>query len=147
MTSRLARLPRSGGLLLCVGCTAREQCRLGITSFAGDGPGRYVAEVSCSPENISGPDIAHGGWVAGVLDEVVGLGCVEELGRPAVTCRLEIRFRRPTPANRPLRVEAVVEGSSNGRIRGSGILVLVETGELLATVEGEWTARRPGSAR
>jgi acyl-coenzyme A thioesterase PaaI-like protein len=122
---------------------------LGITSFAAaadSGPGRYVAEASCGAENISGPDIAHGGWVAGVLDEVVGLGCVEVLGRPAVTCRLEVRFRRPTPANRPLRVEATVEDPADGRIRGSGTLVLAETGDVLAMADGEWTARRPGRA-
>ena len=143
MTRRIDDLPHAGGLLLCFGCHQLGACRLGISAFASDGPHRYVAELRCGVENTSGPNIAHGGWVASVLDEVVGLACVEELGLLAVTTRLDLRFRRPTPTERLLRIEATVRESSGNRVSAAGSLVLAETGEILATVTGEW-AVRPG---
>jgi uncharacterized protein (TIGR00369 family) len=46
--------------------------------------------------------IVHGGIVATLLDELCAWACSTR-GHHSVTGRLEVRFRRATPVNRPLR--------------------------------------------
>jgi len=46
-------------------------------------------------------DILHGGLVSTLLDECVGK-LAAELGLPAVTAELTVRFLRPIPLGRPL---------------------------------------------
>ena len=54
------------------------------------------------------PDHVHGGFVAAMLDEV--LGYVQSLGgNPGMTGRLNVAYRAPTPLHRTLRLEAWVE--------------------------------------
>ncbi|GAB4257630.1 MAG: PaaI family thioesterase [Deferrisomatales bacterium] len=48
--------------------------------------------------------IVHGGLVTTVLDEAMGK-LSAALGMPAVTAELTVRFRKPVPPERPLRVQ------------------------------------------
>lgn len=138
----LSRFPRAGGLLLCFGCQSRASCRLGVNSFRPSDADSWVAELTCPADQASGPDIAHGGWVASVLDEVVGLACVEAAGLLAVTAQLHLDYHRPTPVDRPLRITARVDGHTGDHWRASGTLLLAESGAPLASANGIWVARR-----
>ena len=54
------------------------------------------------------PDHVHGGFVAAMLDEI--LGYVQSLGgNPGMTGRLNVAYRAPTPLHRELRLEGRVE--------------------------------------
>jgi acyl-coenzyme A thioesterase PaaI-like protein len=53
------------------------------------------------------PTCVHGGVIAELLDEMLGASTIVA-GHPAVTGTLTIRYRRPTPLNTDLRVEARV---------------------------------------
>jgi acyl-coenzyme A thioesterase PaaI-like protein len=64
-----------------------------------------VADVVIPAVFAGWPGVAHGGVVAGLLDDVLG-HLATAVGGFAATARLEIEFRRPTPVGRPLRVEA-----------------------------------------
>ncbi len=75
--------------------------------------------------------VVHGGLVATVLDEAVGKLSVS-LGMPAVTAELSVRFLRPVPTARPLRVR--------GRITEVRSRVLL--GEAEATLEDGTLAAR-----
>jgi acyl-coenzyme A thioesterase PaaI-like protein len=51
------------------------------------------------------PTCVHGGVIAELLDEVLGAANIVA-GHPAMTGTLTVRYRKPTPLNADLRVEA-----------------------------------------
>jgi len=51
------------------------------------------------------PGCVHGGFIAMLLDQLLGHANLEN-GMPALTSRLEIRYRRPTPLFTDLELEA-----------------------------------------
>ena len=80
-----------------------------------------------------GPGIVHGGVVGAALDEACGLLATWHRF-PAVTARFAVRFRRPVPINRPLRVSSRVTAERGRRIEIAAELHDDET--LLADAEG-----------
>ena len=76
---------------------------------------RFVTETTLVREYQSYTGVAHGGIVSTLLDEAMG-GYLVALGEKAVTGRLSVRYRRPTP--RPLRQDESKRGS--GRRNGHG---------------------------
>jgi acyl-coenzyme A thioesterase PaaI-like protein len=68
-----------------------------------------------------GPGLAHGGFVAAVLDEALGMATIFS-GGPGMTGELTIRYRRPTPLHRDLTVEARLDSQSGRRLAMSGEL-------------------------
>src|SRR5215216_860637 len=101
--------PRNdGGVALCGSCRRSQTCRLGLTTERLDADGVASFDLVCPPEHEGGPHVAHGGWTAGVLDEV--LGHVPLLhDQLTVTGTLEVRFVRPVPIERPLRARAWID--------------------------------------
>jgi len=84
----------------------------------GDGAGR--AEVRCDPIWQGGQRIAHGGWVAAVLDDVVGRTLAAQ-GTFVVTSELAVEYLRPTPVDEDLFVttEARPDGDRRWRVTAS----------------------------
>lgn len=68
--------------------------------------------------------IVHGGLVATILDEAVGKLSVS-LGMPGVTAEMAVRFLKPVPPGRPLRVR--------GRITEVRRRILVGQSEAILT--------------
>jgi acyl-coenzyme A thioesterase PaaI-like protein len=79
------------------------------------------------------PGYVHGGWVALAFDEMLGLANVAG-GRGGLTGRLTVRYRRPTPLRRELRMEAHTARVDGRRITTVGSLFDGDT--LLAEAEG-----------
>lgn len=127
-------------LWLCGGCQRAGACRLGITRERLVGPGRFKAELACGPEHEAGPKIAHGGWTAAVMDDLLGHISASE-GRRAVTASLMIEFLRPVPVERPLLAIAWCESNSGGRRLHRAELTLASTGALLARGAGVFVER------
>jgi acyl-coenzyme A thioesterase PaaI-like protein len=65
------------------------------------------------------PGCAHGGFVAALLDEALGMACIFS-GGPAMTAELTTRYLRHTPVGKPLRVEARLDDVDGRKIRASG---------------------------
>jgi acyl-coenzyme A thioesterase PaaI-like protein len=63
-----------------------------------------IAEVTLGAAAAGSPDIAHGGIVAALLDDIMGFVLSSLQRSPGVTARLEIQFRRPVPIGVPLSV-------------------------------------------
>ncbi len=76
--------------------------------------------------------MAHGGWTAGVLDEVLGHVPIL-LGQLSVTGTLTVRFLKPVPIERPLEARAWVDRVERQKWFCSGQLVLASSGAELAT--------------
>jgi acyl-coenzyme A thioesterase PaaI-like protein len=61
------------------------------------------------------PGAVHGGYVAGLFDDVCG-GALRFTEGPAVTGRLTVRYRQPTPVDTDLRFEAWIDADRGRRI-------------------------------
>jgi acyl-coenzyme A thioesterase PaaI-like protein len=75
----------------------------------------------------------HGGVVGAALDEACGLLATWHRF-PTVTARIAIRYRRPVPINRPLRISARVTADRGRRIEIAA--ELTDGDEVLAEADG-----------
>jgi len=99
-----------------------------------------TTELVCDESHEGGPGVAHGGWTAGALDELVG-HVVLQHDRLSVTGKLTVSFLRPVPINRPLQATARRVREGNGRWYVHAEIALAATGAVLATAEGEMVLR------
>jgi acyl-coenzyme A thioesterase PaaI-like protein len=131
------------GVALCAACRRRGDCRLGLGREQLMDDGSVETDWVCTDEHEGGPEVAHGGWTAGVLDEV--LGHVPMLrGQLAVTGQMTVRFVKPVPVGRPLHARAWVERVEGHRWYVASELTLTSTGALLARGEAVMVARDRG---
>ena len=80
-----------------------------------------AGEVVVGPLFQGGPGLVHGGIIALLIDHA--MGCVAARpDRPAMTVRLVIRYRRPTPLGVPLRVSATLEGIEGRKLHLSATI-------------------------
>jgi acyl-coenzyme A thioesterase PaaI-like protein len=98
-----------------------------------EGGQTYESEVTFGVHHQGGPGIAHGGIVGAALDEACGL-LATWYRFTTVTARIAIRFRRPAPINRALRISSRVTAERGRRIEISAALRDGE--ELLAEADG-----------
>jgi len=98
-----------------------------------EGAAAYESQVTFGVHHQGGPGIAHGGIVGAALDEACGLLATWHRF-PTVTARIAIRFRRPAPINRALRISSRVTAERGRRIEISAALRDGE--ELLAEADG-----------
>jgi acyl-coenzyme A thioesterase PaaI-like protein len=105
-----------------------------------------IGEVVVGPLFQGGPGLVHGGIIALLIDHA--MGCVAATpGRPSMTVRLDLRYRRPTPLGVPLtvsvrldRVEgrqlhlsAFISAGGEVTVEADGLFLML-TPENLATV-------------
>jgi acyl-coenzyme A thioesterase PaaI-like protein len=129
-----------GGVALCGACRRTGSCRLGLTTERLDDGGHAHFEIACPTDHEGGPGVAHGGWTAAVLDEVLGHVPILH-GQLAVTGTLTVRFVKPVPLELPLEARAWVARVDGLKWFVAGELVLAASGALLASAEGVWIAR------
>jgi acyl-coenzyme A thioesterase PaaI-like protein len=98
-----------------------------------EGAATYEAEVTFGVHHQGGPGIAHGGIVGAALVEACGLLATWHRV-PTVSARIAIRYRRPAPINRALRISSRVTAERGRRIEISAELRDGE--ELLAEADG-----------
>jgi len=75
--------------------------------------------VTFGPAFEGAPGIVHGGFVAALLDEALGMAGVFS-GGPAMTAELTTRFRQHTPIATALRLEARLDSVDGRKVRTSG---------------------------
>jgi acyl-coenzyme A thioesterase PaaI-like protein len=68
-------------------------------------PNRITGTVKFGPAFEGPPGHAHGGWVAGILDHLMGMTHVHT-GHPGMTGGLSVRYLKPTPLNKLIEVSA-----------------------------------------
>lgn len=95
----------------CFGCGADNPIGLHLPWDAVEPAGRperYAAGLVLDARHQGGPGLAHGGIVSAALDEAMGI-LAQHVAFPSVTARIEVRYRRPVPTGRQLRLEARLE--------------------------------------
>ena len=91
-------------------------------------PPRLLARFDPRPDHRGPPGYLHGGVAASVLDETMASLSWALEGRPSVTARLELRYRKGVPLDgTPVRVEAWREKDGPRRVQKVvGRLVLAD---------------------
>jgi len=136
------RAVRSGiGVVLCVSCQRISRCRLGLRRETLQPDGVVVSEIECPRDNEGGPNVAHGGWTAGIFDEMVGHALLLH-GEFVVTGTLQVKFLKPVPVERPLIGRAREVGREGRRVSVEADMVLSGTDVVLASAEAIMV-RRP----
>lgn len=77
--------------------------------------------VFFGPAYEGAPGCVHGGFISATLDEALGVACAFA-ENPGMTAELTVRFRRPTPTEVPLRIEARLDRQEGRRTYTSGEL-------------------------
>jgi acyl-coenzyme A thioesterase PaaI-like protein len=104
--------------------------------------GSVRSEITMRPIHEGPPGAVHGGWVASLLDQLLGIAnTVAHVG--GMTAELTVRYRKATPYGVPLIVQARTDSVDGRRIYASG--------EILAggvvTAEATGLFLRPSDAR
>lgn len=82
----------------CFGCGLDNPIGLQIDDFSQDGD--TVSARFIPRDGFRGfHDILHGGIVATALDEILGWTAILVVGTMAVTAKIEMKFRKPAPAD------------------------------------------------
>lgn len=136
--------PISGSaVILCGACKKLGHCRLGLTEERLDAQGVMHARITCPPDHEGGPNVAHGGWTASAMDEILGHVTLLH-GALVVTATLTVDFIKPVPIERELEARAWIDSREGRRVYISGELRLASTGALLAKAKGIWVTRDIG---
>jgi acyl-coenzyme A thioesterase PaaI-like protein len=97
----------------CLGCGPDNPGTLGLRlAIAGE---RVTGEVTLDDRHQGAPGFAHGGAVATALDDTLGTLLVV-VGKPAVTAKLEVNYRRPAFLGRRFTLEAWVEREEGRKV-------------------------------
>jgi len=131
-----------GSVVMCVACRRLGRCRLGLTGESLVEFGSTVTRLSCPSDHEGGPGVAHGGWTAAALDEILG-HMVLLSGHMAVTGSLTVEFLKPVPIERELEARAWLDRREDGKWHNVGELRLISTGALLARATGIFVERNP----
>lgn len=86
---------------MCFGCGKENEFGLQL-EFSLE-KGKAMAEFTLKPRFQGWNGIAHGGIVATVLDEAMAWA-IKSFGIKAVTAEMSVKYRKPTPIGKPLKV-------------------------------------------
>ncbi|MFZ4515404.1 MAG: PaaI family thioesterase [Acidimicrobiia bacterium] len=89
-------------------------------TYDWDAERRSLVATGTLPAAFEGPPgYAHGGMLAMLFDEIIGMGNIAA-GYPGMTASLTVHYRRPTPIHRPLTFTALVDHVDGNTIEASG---------------------------
>jgi acyl-coenzyme A thioesterase PaaI-like protein len=126
---------------LCGGCRKEGHCRFGIGALTLNGD-MATAPVRCAALFHAGPNVAHGGWIAAVMDDLVGRALMQR-GARAVTASLSVDFLKPVPVEEDLEAQVVI-GERQGRRWIVGASLRLARGSVdLARAQAVMIERRP----
>jgi acyl-coenzyme A thioesterase PaaI-like protein len=124
-------------LARCLSCKALgTTCRFGIIEEIVVENG-IDGRAELGPQHEGGPDVAHGGVVAGILDEVVGHAAMSR-GLLVVTRTLTIDYLKPTPLATPLTLASRVDLVDGRKWTITGTISLPGSGTVVARGTGVW---------
>ncbi|MFQ5899719.1 MAG: PaaI family thioesterase [Candidatus Methylomirabilia bacterium] len=84
----------------CFGCAPNHQIGLRVRCFKAEEG--VISPIIISKQFEGPPGVAHGGIVAGYLDEILAAAAVYQGGRICLTGELTVRYVRPVPLDTPL---------------------------------------------
>ncbi len=125
----------------CVGCGRDNPCGLQITALF-DASRRCAESWLVVPEHTTGSlEIMHGGFVALVLDEIMGK-VLSGMGIKAPTAELSVRYRAPVRIGTEVHLHAEYIGGERRAHRVHGRVCDAATNAVLAEAEAVFVVPR-----
>lgn len=109
---------------------------IGLKLIFAEYPDHYETHFTAGPEHQGYDGIVHGGILSTLLDEITARYIYAQ-GKNAVTARLEVRFRRPTPIGVELKVTGKIVAQRGKLYEMAGAIALPDgtvTADAKATV-------------
>ncbi len=125
----------------CFVCGVQNSLGLKAKFYESEG-GETVAIFTPKKEFQSYPGVMHGGISATILDETIGRAIMNKYGQNSfgVTLELNIRYKKPVPTEKELKVVGRII-SDKGRIfEGSGEIYLPD-GTVAVSAQGKYLKR------
>lgn len=101
-----------------------------------------VGECTLQPIQEGPPGAVHGGWVATILDQLLGHATAAS-GNRGFTAELTVRYRRPTPYGVPLTLHGRTDDVDGRRVRASAEIVV----DGVVTAEAQALFLKPSEER
>ncbi len=117
----------------CFGCGLANAAGLQLEFLLA--PDGSVVSLTVVANSFDGhPGYLHGGIIATLLDEAMSKA-VRALGKPSMTRKMEVDYRRPVPSGVPLRIEGCVVRNES-RKHWAEAKILSAEGQILAEATG-----------
>jgi uncharacterized protein (TIGR00369 family) len=125
----------------CFGCGQANPQGLRLR-FRRVAPGVVEGEYTAPEHQAGAPGVVHGGIQAALLDETLGFAAIaarepDGPDSPIVTVEFTLRYRRPAPTGRLLRLLGRVVRSDDRDIWMAGE-IQDETGRVLTEADARW---------
>jgi uncharacterized protein (TIGR00369 family) len=122
---------------MCLVCGRDNSAGLGARFFELE-DGELAGVFRPREEHQGYPGRLHGGVVSAVLDETIGRAInLADEHTWGVTVELNVRFRKPVPLDREVRVLGRITRDSGRLFEGTGEIVL-EDGSIAAEAQGKY---------
>ena len=121
----------------CFACGTLNTHGLGLVIHVE--PRRAWVDVELDRRFQGWDDIAHGGIICTILDEVMAWSLAGE-DNWGVTARMQVEFRKPVPIGQPIRAEAWITRARRRVIDTEARLTDGTAGPVLATATGVYVA-------
>ena len=125
----------------CFACGTLNTSGIGLVLHVE--PNRAWTDVTLEQRFQGWDDIAHGGILCAVLDEVMAWSLVAE-DNWGLTARMAVEFRKPVEIGRPIRAEGWITRSRRRIVDTAAHIVDPQTGQELATATGVYVAADEG---
>ena len=101
--------------------------------------GRCWTDLTLARRFEGWQDMAHGGVVTAILDEVMAWSLIDQ-DRLGFTARMEVRFHHPVEVERPIRAEGWVTAVQRRKFQTAAHLVDTASGRVLAEATAVYLA-------
>ncbi|QDR81881.1 PaaI family thioesterase [Sporomusa termitida] len=123
----------------CFGCGPHNPIGMKLSFRAEEN--RYLTTFVPGPEHQGYDGIMHGGLISTLLDEVMAR-YLHAQGLNAVTARLEVRFRQPTPIGQELTISGWITGQRGKMYELAGNITLPDgtvtaEGKAIIAIKGD----------
>ncbi len=121
----------------CFACGTLNTSGIGLVLHVE--PGRAWTDVTLEQRFQGWDDIAHGGILCAILDEVMAWSLVAE-DNWGLTARMVVEFRKPVEIGHPIRAEGWITRSRRRLVDTAARIVDSRTDQELATATGVYVA-------
>lgn len=122
----------------CFACGARNV--YGLRMRVGYEDGAAVCRLTLGRQYQGWDNIAHGGIVSTVLDEITAYAVINYVGQ-GLTTHMETTYRKAVPLGVPLKAVGRVTGHRSRMATAEGRIYLAEDDTLLAEATSRWVIK------
>jgi len=123
----------------CFACGTENECGMQLRAYRWNRDMRYYCDTTLKSHLRGMSKTAHGGIVATLLDEVVGVAASQSSDKKCVTVELNVKFKKPVFIENPIRIEAWADDIGDKIVSASGRIITPD-GTELATASGKFFA-------